>query len=843
MKDESKTERQLAVEVAALRQRIVELEAAEIERQRAAEALRVSEEKFAKAFRSSPDSMVISTIADGRYIEVNDGFSRITGYRREEVIGRTSREMKIWVDPEDRATFVRMLQAQGAIRNLEMRFRKKSGEIGVALVSAEVIELGGTPCFLTVTKDITERKRTEKVQAAIYRVSEAALAASTLDGLFRSIHDITSELMPAKNFYIALFDAATDTLSFPYFVDEHDTAPPPRKCGRGLTEYVLRTGEPLLAPPEVHRALMEQAEAELIGAPAVDWLGVPLKIKEQPIGVLVVQSYTEGVRFGEEDKEILRFVSTQVAMAIERKRGEEELRESQRFIQQIADATPNVLYLYNLGEQQTVYVNRQATVVLGRTPEEIQRMGAAVFQILLHPDDLAQHAERLKRFNQAQDGEIIETEYRMRHANGEWRWLYSRDTVFRRTADGSPQLILGAAQDITEHKHLEEQLRHSQRMEAVGRLAGGVAHDFNNLLTVISGYSELILNNLGPGDPRRGYVEEIRRAGARAAALTRQLLAFSRQQVMQPKVLNLNAVVANMEKMLRRLIGEDIELATMLAPDLGQVKADPGQIEQVILNLAVNARDAMPDGGRLTLETANVHLDMSDVRSDGGVPTGRYVMLAVSDTGCGMDALTRSHIFEPFFTTKAQGKGTGLGLSTVYGIVTQSGGHIWVESEPGRGATFKIYLPQVSEVVEMMPQRNESSGLPRGTETVLLVEDDPSVREWTARVLGEQGYVVLETANGDEALRVAQNYAQDQIRLLLTDVIMPQMSGSELARRLTALRPGMKVLYLSGYMDDTIINHGVLNAGAAFLQKPYSSAVLAQKVRDVLDNQRAVRDS
>jgi PAS domain S-box-containing protein len=391
----------------------------------------------------------------------------------------------------------------------------------------------------------------------------------------------------------------------------------------------------------------------------------------------------------------------------------------------------------------------------------------------------------------------------------------------------------GTQRDITERKQLEDQLRQAQKMEAIGRLAGGVAHDFNNLLTVISGYSELMRNSLGPGDPRRGYVEEIRNASTRAAGLTRQLLAFSRQQVLQPRVLNLNTIVANMERLLRRLIGEDIELTTLLDSDLGQVKADPGQIEQVILNLAINARDAMPQGGRLTLVTANI--DLGKTEAGLGVPTGRHAMLAVSDTGCGMDVETKSHLFEPFFTTKAQGKGTGLGLPTVYGIITQSDGHIWVDSEVGQGTVFRIYLPRVDQAPDALSLSDEASRLPIGTETVLLVEDDPSVRELTARVLGEQGYVVLATANGQEALRVAEKHSGNQIRLLLTDVVMPQMNGRELAERMRAQHPHVKVLYLSGYLDDTITNYGVLGPGVSFLHKPFTSAALARLVREVLD--------
>ena len=381
----------------------------------------------------------------------------------------------------------------------------------------------------------------------------------------------------------------------------------------------------------------------------------------------------------------------------------------------------------------------------------------------------------------------------------------------------------------------EEQLRQAQKMEAVGRLAGGVAHDFNNLLMVMRGYGELLLNRLDANDPLRRNAEEIQEAAKRATALTQQLLAFSRKQVLQPKVLELNAVVTEVEKMLRRLIGEDIELAATLDLALGRVKADPGQIEQIILNPAVNARDAMPQGGRLTLKTSNVTLDQAYARQHRGARPGPHVLLAVSDTGVGMDAETQSHIFEPFFTTKDAGKGTGLGLSTVYGIVKQSGGTIWVESAPGRGTTFEIYLPLVEKVAaggELHPALPAPP--PGGTETILVVEDEMSVRRLAAEFLGSNGHTVLEAQDGGEALQVCEEH-RGPIHLLITDVVMPGMSGRELAVRLAGRRPEMKVIYMSGYTDDAIVQHGVLEEGIPFLQKPFSLDALARIVREGLE--------
>src|SRR6266850_2033278 len=395
-----------------------------------------------------------------------------------------------------------------------------------------------------------------------------------------------------------------------------------------------------------------------------------------------------------------------------------------------------------------------------------------------------------------------------------------------RNAAGQVDYYETFVRDVTDQRRLQQQLTQSQKMEAIGRLAGGVAHDFNNLLTVITSYSDLVFQDLPPDDPRRDDVDQVRKAADGAAALTRQLLAFSRQQVLEPKVIDLNSVVDNLKKILQRVIGEDVDLTTVLATELGAVKADISQIEQILMNLAVNARDAMPTGGQLTIETANVDYDPErQQRADG---TKNFVMLAVTDTGTGMDEATKAKIFEPFFTTKQPGKGTGLGLATVYAIVTQAGGVIWVYSELGHGTSFKIYLPQVDAVPTTAAVARVD--LPRGTETVLLVEDAAAVRAVARQVLQRQGYRVLEAADGEDALYLAARH-QGTIDLVLTDVVMPRAGGRELAERLLAVRPDTRVLYMSGYTDDSVVRHGILEGGVAYLQKPFSPEGLARKVR------------
>ena len=391
----------------------------------------------------------------------------------------------------------------------------------------------------------------------------------------------------------------------------------------------------------------------------------------------------------------------------------------------------------------------------------------------------------------------------------------------------------GTNQDITERKLLEAQLLQAQKMEAVGRLAGGIAHDFNNAIGVIVGYSALLKECLPAKDNAQRYAEEIGKAGHRAALLTRQLLAFSRKQVIQPTIVDLNSVVTETEKMLRRLIGEDIEMIVVPGPELGRVKMDLGQIDQILMNLAVNARDAMPLGGRLLIETANAELDATNLIQHPYAKPGRYVMLSVSDTGGGMDKDTQAHIFEPFFTTKAPGQGTGLGLSTVYGIVKQSEGYIWVYSEPGKGARFKIYIPRVDALAEPTSTAAESEIL-GGSETILLVEDDDAMRELTRSCLEGSGYAVLDAANGEAAVRTATEY-DAPIHLLVTDVVMPGVSGPGLSKSLLASRPQMKVLYMSGYTADLIAQQGVLDRQISLLEKPFTKEALLRKVRKALD--------
>ncbi|HEY3216061.1 MAG TPA: PAS domain S-box protein [Candidatus Eisenbacteria bacterium] len=497
---------------------------------------------------------------------------------------------------------------------------------------------------------------------------------------------------------------------------------------------------------------------------------------------------------------------------------EEALQKAQQRLRTVVANTPIVLFALDRDGIFTLSEGK-GLAALGLQPGQV--IGQSIYDLYREAPEILENVRR------ATNGEEVSA---VVEVGG-----LAFETCCRPLKDAQGQVtgVIGVATDVTDRRRLEGQLRHAQRMEAIGRLAGGVAHDFNNLLAAIVGHSEMLMARLAAGDPLRHRIEEIRTAGERGALLTRQLLAFSRKEVLAPTVLDVNGVVAGMDAMLRRLIGEDIELLSIPSADPAMVKADRGQLEQVIMNLAVNGRDAMPQGGRLTIEVGCVDLDQVYAQQHARVTPGPHVVVSVSDTGCGMDAETLPHIFEPFFTTKARDQGTGLGLATVYGVLEQCGGHVWVYSEPGLGATFKVYFPRVEE-----PPAATASSVPgdarRGVETVLLVEDDDAVRSMARELLEEGGYQVLEARHGAEALQMAGAHP-GTIHLLVTDVVMPHMGGGELAQRLGQQRPGIRVLFVSGYTDDAVVRHGVLERGSAFLQKPFSVEAFSRRVREVLD--------
>ncbi|HVH89554.1 MAG TPA: PAS domain S-box protein, partial [Terriglobales bacterium] len=789
------------------------------------QALIESESKFRALAETATTAIYI--YSGTRLLYCNRASEEICGYSFSEL-----RNINPWelVHPDDRRKVrnqaFRRLPGGTPLRRDELRILHKDGEERWLDFSATPTQFAGDRALLCTAFDITERKRAEQLQAALYRISDCANSVDDLQQLYEALHKIIGELMYAKNLYIALLDETGEHLYFPYFIDESDPTPAGRKLGKGLTEYVLRSGKSLLADFPKIRELEKSGEIEPIGPDCVDWLGVPLRHGTKVFGVIALQSYDSSVRHSERDREILTYVSQHISVAVVRKHQEEALRASETRHRSLVESAVYGMYRSSL-DGRFLDVNPALVNMLGYSSAEELLAVDMARDIYADPDQRAAIIHAYK-----ESGCLESCELRWKRKDGRLITVRLSGNSFK-DERGEPLGFEMIAEDVSERRALEEQLRQSQKMEAVGRLAGGVAHDFNNLLTVIKGYSELILDELDAADPLRNEVDEIKKAADRAASLTRQLLAFSRQQVLAPKVLDLNAVVGNMDKLLRRLLGEDIDLFTVLEPGLGHVKADPGQVEQVIMNLAVNARDAMPQGGKLTIETANIDLDENYARDHVSVKPGAYVMVAVTDTGTGMPEKVKSRIFEPFFTTKEVGKGTGLGLSTVYGIIKQSGGYIWVYSEVGIGSTFKVYLPCVDAPAEL-PSANPLQPARRGSETVLLVEDEDGVRALMRQVLHKHGYNVLESRHGGEALLMCERH-QGKIDLLLTDVVLEQMSGRELAERLLKIRPEMKVLYVSGYADDAIVHHGVLNAGMSFLQKPFTTEALARKIRYLLD--------
>ncbi|MBI3948314.1 MAG: response regulator [Armatimonadetes bacterium] len=594
---------------------------------------------------------------------------------------------------------------------------------------------------------------------------------------------------------------------------------------QGIAGWVARHGEPLLLHDRVDDSRFAPIRPREDVKTAVS---MPMMAGGRVAGVLNVNATRAGRRFTAGTIKTLNILVSIAASALEGARRYQQAREAEQKYRSIFDNALEGIFQAT-PEGRFLAANPALAHMLGyESPEELLEKVGNIESAYLEPKRRAALVQAM-----AAKGEVRDFEFEARRRDGSV--ISVRENVRAvKNAEGQDLLYEGICEDITERKSLEGELRQVQKMEALGQLAGGIAHDFNNMLMPIMTYSTLMLERLPAGDPLRRHADIIANAAERAAALPRQLLTFSRRQMLEPRVLDLNHVVLEFQKVLRRVIGENIDLALVTAPDPGRVRADVGQMEQVVMNLVVNARDAMPSGGTIAIETAAVRLDEEYARLRPGVTPGPYVMLAVTDTGCGMDSATQGRIFEPFFTTKAEGKGTGLGLATVYGIVQQSGGHIRVDTEVGRGTEFRVYLPRVDAPASQSADRAAAALSLAGSETLLVVEDDAVVREAACAVLERCGYTVLQAADAEAALGLARERTAP-IHLLVTDVVMPGMNGRELAERLVSLRPETKVLFMSGYAEQAVVGHGVLQAGAAFLQKPFGPVVLMWKVREVLD--------
>ena len=947
------------------------------------EAGQHTESLLATALESTADGLLVVD-RHGRFIAYNRKFVQMWGIpdsimecgQDDEALGYVFQQLQ---DPDGFIARVRELYARPDAESVDV-LEFKDGRIYERYSQPHRSADGGVLGRVFSFRDVTARRRAEQVQHAAYRISQATLDATNLRELLEQLHEIVGELMPARNFYVALIDHAERRLTFPYFIDERDPDSSSQPLGKGLTEYVIRTGEPLLATPEVHDDLARKEAIELVGPPSIDWLGVPLRVHDETIGALVVQSYEPGVRYQEAEKDLLTFVSSHVALAIERQRADELRRaqeqavhESRELLRAVVEGSMDAVFVKDAAGRY-VFMNTVAASTLRKHPAdaigltdrelfppEIARAFALVDQHIIETGEtvvfedndwawggsrtflltkgplrlsdsrivgvfgvahditerraaeqvIRQSEERYRSFLEqstegvsrlefdppvpvdatpedqiellyargvvaecndamarmygfARAGELvgarlselhdpgepenremlralIRSEYRLRDAETRQSGTRGNARVFLSNAvgfveDGRLVRIWSTQRDVTEQRRLEEQFRQAQKMEAVGQLAGGIAHDFNNILTAILGTCQILERDLIAHPTALQDVVEIRRAALRAADLTRQLLAYGRRQVLAPKVLDVNTVVSNLEPMLRRLLSEDIEFISELWPGIGPLRADPGQLEQVILNLVVNARDAMPSGGRLIVATGEVDLDPASVAEHAGAVSGRYITLEVRDTGTGIPPEVRPHLFEPFFTTKDVGKGTGLGLATVYGIVKQSGGFISVSSEVGRGSTFRLHLPRLSgtAIDEIAAASAEARNGSRGTETVLLAEDEEAVRRLSHRALELEGYTVIVAPDARAALDQVERHL-GAVHLLITDIVMPGMGGRELAAELLRRRPEVRVLFISGYPGESMIQRGFVKPGDAFLQKPFTPGELVRRVREVLD--------
>jgi PAS domain S-box-containing protein len=776
-------------------------------------------------FQTSPDGLTIAG-RNHRVLWANETFVRMFGYQTGEVVGQ---QLESLVVPQERLAESRWISEEvtnGKSITLETQRRRKDGTLlEVSVTCAPLWVDGRVTGYSARYRDISDRRRVEALSSALYRVAEKSSSAHDLQQFFAAVHGIVDELTYARNLYIALYDPATDVVTFPYFVDECNVAPGPQKMGRGLTDYLIRTGEPLLATPEVLQALEDRGEVVRNGSRSLDWMGVPLKVGQHTFGALVVQSYSKNIRYGERDKEILTFVARQLASAVEIKRNEEALRRSEVRYRSLVQSSVYGIYRSSL-EGRFLDVNPALIAMLGYGSAEEVLLLDPEKQVFARPEE---HTRLIDEFRRTGRLDGMEVKWKRKDAGTITVRISGRAVS---NAEEPADVLEAIAEDVTDRRLLEDQFRQAQKMEAVGRLAGGVAHDFNNLLMVISGYAEVMQATLDANDPLREKAQAIQQASDRATTLTRQLLAFSRKQLLELKVVDVNTIVEDMERLLRPLIGENIELITELAPEAGHTRADAGQLEQVLMNLVVNAKDAMPRGGKLAIQTQNIAVDEDHRRGPMFIRSGHYVLLSVSDTGTGMDKETQSHIFEPFFTTKELGKGTGLGLSTVYGIVKQTGGYVMVQSEVGSGSTFQIYLPCVEAAAEghaaLAPRADAG-----GNETVLVVEDEESVRGLVRDTLANKGYRVVEAENGHAGLAAAAKH-DGNIDLVITDVVMPGMGGREMVKRLAETHPKIKVLYLSGYTEEAIVSEGSAESSTAFLQKPFTLQHLSRKVREVL---------
>jgi PAS domain S-box-containing protein len=871
--DSVHTEKTWDSEIVSLLEIVGEIFAHALERKKTKEALKESEERYRTLaenvsvgiYRNTPGSR-------GRFIEANTALVRMFGFERKEELLNIN-VADLYRNPKDREKFSKKMLENGYVKNEEIALKKKDDTPIWCSVTAVAVtdEDGNVKHYDGVIEDITERRESQRALEESRQLLEQRVAERTSD-LERANLRLKQELEEREKAEAGLRDAeekframtasAQDAITM---IDDNGDIIYWNQAAEIMfgytTEEVLgKELHVLLAPGRFHdsyKAGFEEFRTSGNGIAVGHTLEISairkdgeefpmelslsaLRVKGKWNAIGIIRDITERKKAAEAlqkaNEELEDRVAERTAELREaNERLELELAERRR-VQEALRAGEERYRRFFEEDLTGDYISSPDGKLLACNPAFARILGFD------NPEDVMSHqAVEFYSSNQAREDflDLVKrekklTNYETQYCKRDGSTVYViENAVGTFDNDGELTEIKGYIFDNTERKKLEGQLLQSQKMEAIGRLAGGVAHDFNNMLTAIMGYSDILISRLPAGDPLLKNVIEIKKAGEQASLLTQQLLAFSRKQVLRPQVLELNTVIRETDDMLRRLIGDDIELLSVLSSDLWPLRADQSQLKQIILNLAINSRDAMPDGGRLVVETRNVELDEEYCRIHSEVSEGQYVMLSVTDTGIGMDAETCSHIFEPFFTTKEQGKGTGLGLSTVYGIVQQSKGHVTVYSEQGKGTAFKIYLPCVVESAQKVVSAESSPGLPGGSETVLVVEDEDSVRNLARSVLEAKGYSVLEASGGQEALRIAREY-EGTIDILLTDVMMPRMSGSDLARRMAAERPGLKVVFVSGYSESFVLQNRVLDPDSVFLEKPFTPNSLTRKIRQAL---------
>ena len=759
------------------------------ERKRAEEALKDSERQYRTVVENARE-FIWQLDTEGNFVFFNEFAEDISGQKSTDWKGK-SYEPLIHPDDLEKVNDVFKDTLAGNVNNYDVRIYTMKGElVELRVQTVPIYEEGRITGTISFGHDITEQKHAEE---------ELRESEDKLQTILESANDLVIQLTPTG--FVKYLSPNCERL----------TGYKPEEL---IGKHMKKTTPPSEAPKTL-KTLKRVLKGEVIRDFAINQIHKDGRIVPTEINITPVRKEGKIVAV----QGIMRDVS-------ERKQAEEALKASEEKFRSLFEDSRDTIFITS-ADGIMLDINSAGEELFGYTRSEL--LGMDVRQLYLDQNDRIQFVQEI-----IQTGYVRNYEMKFRRKDGEGIECLLTATI-KTADDGKTILFQGIISDVTETRKLEEQFRQSQKMEAVGRLAGGVAHDFNNMLSVIIGGSELAMRQLKPYDPSRQKLEEIHKAAERASNLTRQLLAFSRKQTLQPRVLDLNKTISNMDKMLRRIIGEDVELETVINPDLWKVKVDPGQIELVILNLAVNARDAMPKGGQLTIETMNIELDEDYTRIHPGTGSGLYAMLIISDTGSGMTKEVKEHIFDPFFTTKDAEKGTGLGLSTVYGIIKQSGGNIWVYSEAGKGTTFKIYLPKVLGEEEELQLKKVSAEIPKGSETVLVVEDDEHVRKLAVEMLETQGYKLYEARNGIEAFRVCQQM-EKSIDLAVIDVIMPGMSGDELAKLLRKeLWPDLKVLFMSGHAENVVAHQGILEPGIPYLQKPLNLISFTQKVREVLD--------